>query len=316
MPKRGRSNSLRSSNAFRRPARRAHNSAPIVNTAAPNGSRRSTTEHYGWVGGYGQGGDATGDGNAQGFNYGFGGTSFGIDRRIDSDLVVGMAGGYAGSHVRTDTGLQSAKVDSLQSGLYFSKSFGRGYFFGVGSYGHDMYDTTRLLPANITARGEYSGNQFSTYFERGTTRSFGRWNLQPFANLQYILLQQDGFTETGAGGAGLTVGSTVNNSLRPGMGLRLARPMIVGGVMVVPDLHARYAYEMLDVDRLVTANFSGAVGGSFLAGGNQLGRHFGQYGVGLNAAFTRRFGGYLGYDAVTADRTVSHTGSGGLQLAW
>ncbi len=40
------------------------------------------------------------------------------------------------------------------------------------------------------------------------------------------------------------------------------------------------------------------------------------FGVGLNAAFTPRFGGYLGYDTTTADRSVSHGGSGGLQMTW
>ena len=37
---------------------------------------------------------------------------------------------------------------------------------------------------------------------------------------------------------------------------------------------------------------------------------------GLSAAFTPSVGGCLGYDATTADRSVSHAGSGGLQIAW
>lgn len=289
---------------------------PIVSTSGADETLRPATELRGWIGGYGLGGTASSDGNARGFNYGFGGTAFGVDRQLGADLVAGLAGGYAGSHVLTDGRQQSAQVDSLQVAPYFRRLFGPGYLFGVAGYSHDSYSTTRQLPGAVTARGDYTGNQFSTYLEGGATYALGGWDLQPLVNLQYIALQQNGFTETGAGAAGLTVRSSVNDSLRPGVGLRVARPTIVGGVIVVPDLHARYAYELLDPDRLVTANLGGVVGGGFTTAGNQLGRNFGLLGLGLNAAFTPNFGGYLGYDATTADRSVSHAGSGGLQFAW
>jgi len=291
-------------------------SDPLVDTFDPNGPPRPATELRGWIGGYGLGGTASSDSNAQGFNYGFGGTAFGVDRQLSDDVTAGVAGGYANSHVQTASRQQSAQVDSLQVAPYLRRTFGNGYVFGVAGYSHDSYQTTRQLPAAVTARGDYSGNQFSTYLEGGATYALGSWNLQPLVNLQYIALQQNGFTETGAGGAGLTVGSSVNDSLRPGLGLRVARPAVIGGVIVVPDLHARYAYELLDPDRLVTANFGGVVGGGFLTAGNQLGRNFGLFGLGLSAAFTPRVGGYLGYDATTADRSISHAGSGGLQIAW
>lgn len=289
---------------------------PIVSTSGPAGTARLTPELRGWVGGYGVGGTVSSDGNAQGFNYGFGGTAFGVDRQLGDDMTVGVAGGYAGSQVRTASRLQSAQVDSLQVAPYLRRMYGNGYVFGVAGFSHDTYQTTRQLPAAVTARGDYSGYQFSTYLEGGATYALGRWNVQPLVNLQYIALHQNGFTETGAGAAGLAVGSSLNDSLRPGLGLRVARPTTVGGVIVVPDVHARYAYELLDPDRLVTANLGGVVGNGFLTAGNQLGRNFGLFGIGLNAAFTPSVGGYLGYDATTADRSVSHAGSGGLQIAW
>ncbi|AMV19101.1 autotransporter outer membrane beta-barrel domain-containing protein [Planctomyces sp. SH-PL14] len=291
-------------------------SDPIVDPFNSSATRRPATEYRGWIGGYGLGGTASSDGNAQGFHYGFGGTAFGVDRRLGDDMVAGVAGGYAGSQVRTASRQQSAQVDSFQVAPYLSRTYGPAYVFGVAGFSYDDYQTTRQLPGAVTARGDYTGYQLSAYLEGGATYALGRWNVQPLMNLQYIALQQDGFTETGAGGAGLTVGSSVNDSLRPGVGLRVARPTAVRGVILVPDLHARYAYELLDPDRLVTANFGGVVGGGFLTAGNQLGRNFGLFGLGLNAAFTPRVGGYLGYDATTADRTVSHAGTGGLQITW
>ena len=108
----------------------------------------------------------------------------------------------------------------------------------------------------------------------------------------------------------------MNDSLRPGVGLRVTRPTVAGGVIVVPDVHARYACELLDPDRLVTANLGGVVGNGFISAGNQLGRNFGLFGIGLNTAFTDSVGCYLGYDAITAERSISHAGTGGLQIAW
>jgi len=185
--------------------------------------------------------------------------------------------------------------------------------FGGGT---DSYDTTRQLPANLTARGDFEGYQIASYVESGLTRRWGAWNWQPSLGLQYIHLNQNGFTETGAGGAGLTVGSVGENSCRGSVGLRFARPTPVGPIIVVPTLQARYAYEFCDVDRLVTANFAGVVGSTFTTAGNQLGRNFGQFGLGLNTALTNRVGSFLGYDLVTADRAVSHSGNTGLQIVW
>jgi len=292
------------------------NALSLVNVQSQSATRRGRPERYGWTGGYGAGGDASGTANAQGMNYGFAGTSFGLDRYLGDGVIFGIAGGYAGSHMRTDSLLQSAQVNSYQVALYGSRINGRRYALNVMSYGRDNYQTARRLPANLTARGDYDGNQFSNYTEAGLSLNRGAWSWQPSMSLQYILLQQGAFTETGAGGAGLSVRSQTENSLRPGVGMRLARPTTLGRVTLIPDIHARYAYEVLNCDRLVTANFSGVVGSTFTTAGNQLGRNFGQYGFGVNAALTRRFGCYGGYDLMTAERTVAHTGNGGLQFVW
>lgn len=272
--------------------------------------------NYGWVGGYGIGGDVSGNGNAQGLGYGVGGTTFGIDRYLGAGTIAGVAGGYAGSSVNTDNNLQSARVNAYQGALYLSHLGERFYAFGILSGGANEYRTTRVLPGALTASAKFDGYEFSNYLETGLNWRAGAWNLQPSTGLQYILLHQDAFTETGAGGAGLSATGNGEDSLRPNLGLRLSRLYNVGGMSIIPDLHARYAYELLSCNRLVTANFAGLVGNSFTTAGNQLGRNFGQYGLGVNAALTRRFGCYGGYDLMTADRAVSHTGSGGLQLVW
>ncbi len=258
----------------------------------------------------------SGDGNAQGFHYGFGGSSAGVDRYVGGNTVVGLAGGYANTSLHTDNQQQTAQVDSYQGALYASRVTDRRYLLGIFGYNYDSYGTTRQLPANLTAHGSFDGHQLGTYVESGLMRRWGAWNWQPSIGMQYISLRQDGFTETGADGAGLNVLGHTDDSFRGNVGLRFTRPTSVAGFLVIPNLHARYGHEFLDVGRFVTANFAGTVGGAFTTAGNQLGRNFGQYGVGVNTVFTRNIGAYASYDLLTAERAVSHTGSGGLQLAW
>ncbi|MBA4018530.1 MAG: hypothetical protein C0483_15295 [Pirellula sp.] len=305
--------------SYSQPSRNTNSDTYGLTATRSSGSRsprRGPPRNYGWVGGYGVGGNVTGDGNAQGFHYGFGGSSAGVDRYVGGNTVVGLAGGYANTSVHTDNQQQTAQVDSYQGALYASRVTDRRYLLGIFGYNSDSYDTTRQLPANLTARGNFDGHQLGTYVESGLMRRWGNWNWQPSIGMQYISLRQDGFTETGAGGAGLNVLGHTDDSFRGNVGLRFTRPTQVAGFMVIPNLHARYGHEFLDVGRFATANFAGTVGNAFTTAGNQLGRNFGQYGVGVNTVFTRHLGAYAGYDLLTAERAVSHTGSGGLQLAW
>jgi uncharacterized protein with beta-barrel porin domain len=290
-------------------------SSDVIQLVSLN-SQRARPQHYGWVGGYGLGGQASSNGNAQGFNYGYGGTSFGVDRYLGENTIVGLAGGYAGSQVRTDTRAESANVNSVQGGLYGTHVTDNHYTYGILGYSHDTYDTTRALPANLTARGDFDGYQLSSYLESGLIHRWGAWNVQPSLGLQYIHLRQNSFTETGAGGAGLAVNGADEDSCRGSAGLRFARPTPFGRMMFVPTVQGRYGYEFCNVDRFVTANFAGIAGSTFTTAGNQLGRNFGQYGVGLNTIVTRNFGTYAGYDLVTSDRAVSHSGNAGLQFDW
>jgi uncharacterized protein with beta-barrel porin domain len=284
-------------------------------TAGPTPSR-GPTRNYGWVGGYGLGGDASSNGDAQGFGFRYGGTSFGVDRYVGGNTVVGVAGGYAGSRVRSDSRLQFSEIDSIQGALYATRAVERRYMLGVLSYTHDLYESTRILPAALTANGEFDGYQLGSYFEAGLMRQWGAWNWQPSLGLQTIRIRQNGYTETGAGGANLAVAGTDENSCRGSIGLRFSRPTPVGRMTFTPTLQARYAREFCSLDRLSTANFTGIVGSTFTTAGNALGRNYGQYGLGLNSMLTRNIGTYLGYDLVTSDRSVSHAGNGGLQFVW
>ena len=66
---------------------------------------------------------------------------------------------------RTDTREQSAQVESLQGAVYATRVVDTHYTLGVVGYVYDDYETTRALPANLIARGDYDGYQLGSYVE-------------------------------------------------------------------------------------------------------------------------------------------------------
>jgi outer membrane autotransporter protein len=270
----------------------------------------------GWSGGYGTLGDASPDGTAQGLDYGFAGTSFGVDRDLGEGTTLGFAGGYSGSHVQTDNLRQEAEVDSYRGAIYGSRVGERYYAINVLSYGFNNYDTGRRVPLGATARGKYNGDEISDYLEVGMSLKDQSRTWQPSLHLQYAEIRQESVTETGAGNAGLFVGSHADHSLRPGAGLRCMISTALGPVRLTPDLHARYSYELIDVEAAVTTTFMSIAGGPFTSVGNRLGRHFGQIGFGVDAGLSERFRCYGGYDLLTADTSLAHAGWSGLEYLW
>jgi uncharacterized protein with beta-barrel porin domain len=275
-----------------------------------------TARYDGWTGGYGARGVAPSDGNAHGLDYRFAGSSFGVDRYLGDGTTVGFAGGFSGTNIGTKGLAQEADIYSYQAALYGGRTGERFYAFNVLSYGFNDYSTVRKLPGGLTARGEYDGNEVSDYLEAGMSWPDQERCWQPSVSVQYIGLQRNAFTESGAGGAGLAVDSQMDHSLRPGAGIRLVSPTMWKWVTLVPEFNARYAYELIDAERTATAHFSGVGGGSFRTAGNQLGRHFGRLGFGVNTMLTRRLTLYGGFDLLTADTALAQAGSGSLQYLW
>src|SRR5262249_34906557 len=85
--------------------------------------------------------------------------------------------------------------------------------------------------------------------------------LTPAVTADYFHYDADGYTETGAGGAGLRVGAAYADMLDLGIGLRgewLFRD--AGGRIIRPELHTGYKYDVFSGDHIGTRD-------RFVAGG-------------------------------------------------
>jgi uncharacterized protein with beta-barrel porin domain len=279
----------------------------------------NTPRWTGWTQGYGLGGSVAGNGNAGGLSYGLGGSLVGVDRWLDDNTLVGVMGGYAGSSLGDRLDGAHASINGGQVGLYQLHRRGRFYVSNIDAFSGDNYRVTRPVDFGAidrTARGASFGNQWAHYTETGLTLGSGRMRLQPFTGLQYIYLDQRGYSETGAGSLDLTTSSQHVNSVRGAFGGRIYSETIWHGVCVIPAASARYQHEWGSGAQLISSSFAGAPTTSFVTTGNYLGRDFGLFTLGATALLSERASLYGSVDNQVSANYNAVLGSGGFQYRW
>ncbi len=273
----------------------------------------------GWTQGYGLRGNINGNGNAGGTGYGLGGTLFGVDRWLDANTVVGGFGGYAGTSVGDQLVNSHATISSYQVGLYEMHRRDRLYLTNIDAYSNNTYQVTRDIQfggISRTATGASSGNQWAHYTECGYTLGRGATRLQPLMGLQYIYLDQGGYTETGAGSLNLTTSSQYVNSVRGNFGGRVYREVNWRGVRTIPVASAVYQREWGTGTDVISSSFSGAPTTTFATAGNYLGRDFGLFTLGTNAYLSERASLYGSVNSQVSAYSTAVFGAGGFLYRW
>lgn len=285
-----------------------------VRGQSPDGST------FGWLMGYGVGGNLRSDNNAGGVRYSQGGGLYGIDFGADETGVIGITGGnsYVGFHDGLDS---SGQLTAYQVGLYALKHNEHAYWLGSTNYGYDNFGTNRTVTVggqNQFLHGNYDAHQLGAYTEAGLKLHAGLIQVQPLIGLQYLYLAQQGFSESG-GPAALNVSANQANSLRTQLGGRLVVESITGkfGEIWTPYWHGRWVSELLDNDHIVNASFNGApIGGVFTSHGNRLGTNYGILGKGLQVQLNEQWSLFGNYDLMIGGRIDAHTGSFGAVYVW
>jgi len=154
-----------------------------------------------WVKALGAWGKTNSGSDTAGYTTSIGGMLAGVDGALDDDTRIGLVGGYSDTSLNMGDGTHSrASVDSYHLGAYAGHEIGALRLSGGATYSWHRADVKRELQY-----GEVSGKQ-KAKVDAHTTQVFTeaayRLNLQPlalepFANLAYVHLNMDGFTEKG-----------------------------------------------------------------------------------------------------------------------
>lgn len=273
----------------------------------------------GWIAGYGLGGDAHGDSNADGFTYGLGGTQIGLERQVSDTTALGVWGNFAWSNVRGDVLDENADIENYHFGAHLTWLNDDDYWIAIAGAGYDRYDVRRQMDvlAPVQAEGTMNGWQANAYLERGLTFCHNGWNVQPYAALQYIYLRQDELVETGAGALNLDVENLDAHSLRGILGGRFSKTVCTaGGRVLTPEFRVAWMHEFLDTNQVVNAGLAGIGGAGFAVRGVDLGRDWATLGGGFHLHMTDAVRLFAGYDVQLNSNQTFHIGSGGAEFVW
>jgi outer membrane autotransporter protein len=181
---------------------------------------------------FGSWGSTDSDGNAAKMDRSTGGFLTGIDGQIFDAWRAGVLAGYSRSNIDVDARSSSATSDDYHLGLYGGTQWGRLGLRAGAAYTWQDIGTERSVDFegfNDDLTADYEAGVTHIFGDLGYRIDVGRFALEPFANLAYVGLDTDGFTESG-GDAALTVSGNTTDTFFTTIGLRGSASFELGGM--------------------------------------------------------------------------------------
>jgi uncharacterized protein with beta-barrel porin domain len=247
----------------------------------------------------------------------------GVGFKITPHLVGGVLFDYNHTDARTDGQGSHVRVDTFSPGAFATVSAGGLYLDGLFTFGYNDYSNDRKINiggTGATATSSPSGEQYVGDLDLGYNfhpDKEGHWALGPEAGLEYVHLDVDSFTESGAGPADLSVNSQSADSLRGRLGGRLSYFTREGSIVFAPTVFASFQHEFLNDPFGLTSQFNIPSTTPFTIQGTNPGRDSALIGVGATATFDNAMSIYLNYLAeVGANDYLVQSVQGGLKASF
>ncbi|WP_179119638.1 autotransporter domain-containing protein [Ensifer adhaerens] len=234
---------------------------PIVATDDLTTGSIATAERFGaWGSAFGSWGHTDGNGDTARQSRSTGGFVVGLDGLVNDDWRLGFLGGYSSSSFEVDDRRSSASSNNYHLGAYGGTQWGVLSFRSGFAYTWSDIDSSRniLSPALV--------DSLSADYRAGTTQVFGELgyglqadglSFEPFANLAYVNVHTDGFTEKG-GAAALSVRGVSDDVTFTTLGLRLATDLALGPAKATARGLVGWRHAYGDVTPAVVQAFAGS----------------------------------------------------------
>lgn len=277
-----------------------------------------------WMSGIGSTGSVSGDANASGLDYTLGGTAFGIDYRVNPSFLVGVAGGYVSGSQSVNGFAGDTDADTVSAVAYGSFTRGPLYVDALAGYANASNSMERSIgSAGLPfgrANGDTDAGQFLGQIETGYRFDLATpfsTAITPFARLQVVAIDQDGFTETGFSPYNLTVASQSTTSVRSTIGADFTTSFDLGNGMPL-DLGLRlgWVHEFADTTPAMTASFASAPGADFTVYGATRQRDSALVGLSAAVQLSDSSSLFASYDGEIGGGNDNHQLWGGFKLTW
>lgn len=219
-----------------------------------------------WANGIGSTYSLKGDSNSPGSRTDIWGGTLGTSTGYSEYFVAGAAFSYAHSKTTVNAGFGDAKGDSYDIDLFGKYSRDNWNFIGIITGGMTSLDTTRQMNiADYSSRTTASANGSHLLATIQVGRQFVVSDdqnsiLEPFALITGGYSSIDGFSEKGAGNAGLTVDSKTQSLCTAGVGVRFSREYFALDESAARgrfEVRAMVLQDLAEMDADLTARYQG-----------------------------------------------------------
>ncbi|MGY2439596.1 autotransporter serine peptidase EprS [Pseudomonas sp. SDO52101_S400] len=277
----------------------------------------NTAQSNGWIKALGAWGTTDSRHDTAGYSTSIGGLLAGVDGALDEQTRIGLVTGYSDSSLSMGSGTHSsAKVDSYHLGAYAGHEIGDWRLSTGAAYSWHRADVKRDLQY-----GDVSAKQ-KAKVDAATTQVFGeaayRMHLQPlalepFANLAYVHLDSDGFTEKGDAAA-LKSSGDQRDAVLSTLGVRAIKTINLSSTQKLDvSGHLGWQHSLTDIESEQHLRFASG-SAPYSVESSPLLRDAALVGVQASLALSRDVRVNLDYNGQLASREKSH--GVGLSLNW
>lgn len=234
-----------------------------------------------WGQAFGSWGHWNSDGNAAKFDRSIGGFFMGADAPAFDTWRFGAVAGYSRSSFDVKDRHSSGTSDNYSVGLYGGTQWGDLAFRTGAAYTISDISTSRRVNFagfGDSLSGDYRAGTAQVFGELSYKMQAGNVALEPFANLAYVNLRTDGFSEKG--GAALTSQSTNTATTFTTLGLRASTSFDLNGMAVTAKGMVGWRHAFGDTTPNSVMSFAGSA--PFNIGGVPIARNAAVVDLGLD----------------------------------
>jgi len=290
-------------------------------TRGTDGEARSDRSEHGtafWLQGIGTFGEVNGNENSSPYDYDIRGTAIGFDRAFGDSGRLGLAGGYTSTSVDQDQLGAHGEIESWHVGAYGTFNLSNAFIDVQASYAaHDIDARRTLITGNTSSRtalGATSADELRGSVRAGLNLGSDRFGVRPIVSLGYAGVSQDGFTETGAGDAGLIVQSNDYEALTGAIGVELDWTLPIAGGALRPFADLTLSHDFVQDGWVSQSRMIGG-GRAFRIAASEPGETAALATVGI-AGTVGRAEFRLSYGLEAREDLTSHAVTGGLTVRW
>jgi outer membrane autotransporter protein len=269
-----------------------------------------------WGEALGAWGSFDGDGNAAEFDRSTGGFLTGIDALVSDNARLGLIAGYTHSEFDVDDRASSGSADSAHLGAYGGLQLGDLGLRAGAAYSWHFIDTSRAVAFGGFAdslAADYDAATAQVFGEAGYRVDTASVSFEPFANVAYVNLHTDGFTETG-GAAALTHEADNTDQTFTTIGVRASTPIRLGGSDVNLSGMVGWRHAFNDVTPDAVLSFAG--GAPFSIAGTPVARDA----LALEAGIDMKIGAHsslgISYSGQIGDGAQDHSANAKLTVSF